>query len=268
MFKNNNIYNDFKTNFAYIFLIGMFVSIYNTRFLERPDLNNNDINLLFLFSYGSLDIPSIKYIVPLFIFLLPQMYLIHLFGDYLPKNFHRYSVYIFTRTENRTKWVLNNLKQLFINVCIYYLILFLCVSIVGILKGLRIDSYSDLIIILYLYILVIVFNYFLLLLTNSLSIFLNSTYSYIITIFLHIFSMLLFGATYELPNSSIFFIRLLPSVHSILTWHNINIINHKYSIINDYIDGFYITHSILYILSLSFIIIFIVLHKLKRMDII
>ncbi len=258
--KESNIFKKLLVGIIFAF----FLSLYHIDVMNA--CNYNDIDLLFMLSYGNLDIDSIKYIIPIFFLIIPQLYLIFVLKDYLYIATSRNAIYVFTRNNSKSSWLLNKLVHLFIYVMIYYLIQFITVFLIGFFYGFTFN-HTSIIIIGIEYILIILLNYFYILILNIMSLSINITYSFFITISVSIFQIFTIGFLYAFHFTSINLIKLFPISQAIIPWHTSHFI--KYTDFFQFkINNFMLIDSMLYLLIICTSSIIYAIYNFKNMDII
>ncbi|WKV09332.1 hypothetical protein Q2T46_02425 [Thermoanaerobacterium sp. CMT5567-10] len=224
---------------------------------------------LLLLSYGFLEIESIIYVVPVIIWILPQIHLTYLLKDYISDSIETSGAYIFTRTKKKYRWMLGRVLELFCNVAMYYFVQFTFVALIGIIKGLSPSrGYIGLTIIFTEFVLVCLLNFFYVALINIGALRMKVTYSYFFTIFLNIFLILFAGFLYQFDASKIYLIKYLPPSQGILTWHSFGDIADKYQEAFRFtVQNFSPLFSAIYLIVASMILIVYGNFRLKNMDI-
>lgn len=251
-----------------IVLVSLFISLFNISELTKYNIPNLNSSHLIVFSYGYLDPSSIKQLIPVIIWISPQLLLIYLLGGSIYNNLQNKIIYTFTRTNKRIKWFFNQSNYLFINVFLFYLINFLITILVGSLNNIEIITKNVLIILIVL--LIQVFgSYLLLLFINMLSLYFKISYSYVAVLSLTLFLIMFSGLIFEFSRSHIKFIKWLPTSQSFISWHNLYLVHDFQNLIHiDYLEGFKLNFTFSYYFIFYLIIMSFSMRKINKMDII
>jgi len=244
-----------------IILLGLFITWYHTEHLYFSD-NPSSLRLMIFYTYHDLDMLSIKYIHPLLFWLLPLFFLLYLVGDYLDRHLSISAIYTFTRTSNRGHWIFKRILTLFLNVTLYYFILFSTSIIYGILGGKVIRAKEDLVFIGLAFALKVVVSFLIVLAINGGSIFFPITSVYVSILLFHVFSLILTGFFGEYSREALGIVKYFPATLDVMNWYD------SMTIANDLpIDGMNIIFVSLYLVISIGIITALILRKIKRMDI-
>ncbi|MDO6657183.1 hypothetical protein [Anaerobacillus sp. 1_MG-2023] len=253
-----------------LFTIGLSVisSWYYIGYANAVSSETSSIGMLIFLTYSSLEFSSIKHVIPVLIWMLPQFFLVYILGQSINNSFRNNAKYIFTRTNNRTKWLMKNVNQLFLNNFLFFIVHFSVVILMGYLNGMLIKTSYGLLIIGVVFFLQVSVSYLLLLVINISSLFFNLTYSYAVILSLHIFSIMIIGIIGELTPQYLVLCKWLPVSHIFLAWHDLKMIEDFQSILTiNYIQRFDLIFSIGYLLVCYLVIIWISIARIKKIDI-
>ncbi|MCB2360025.1 hypothetical protein [Clostridium estertheticum] len=247
-------------------LIALFLTYYNIKLVTG--LEKSSIELLLVYNYGYLELSSIKYLIPIILWSIPQMYLIYSLKDTIASSLYRNSVYIFTRTNKRSFWILKEFKILFFHIIFYYGVQFITVISMGYILGLKFYPINkSLFIILILFILVCLTNYILILTINVLALKISLTYSFCIGILINICSVFSMGFINEVYPKWLSIIKIIPSSQSIINWHTNSLVGF-YNLLEIKEVQFCFSYSIGYLTLLCLILIGCGVYIFKNMDIV
>jgi hypothetical protein len=173
---------------------------------------------LLLWAYGDLDIGGIRYLMPLFFWILPQLGLLYFLGDDLAKNLERNAVYIFTRTSRRTAWWLAISFRWFCYIFFYYAVQLATLYLMARILGFRgVDGAAGLTLLWSEIALLVLLNYMILLLIHLLSLYMSHIFAFVIVTGGNIATLFLAALLYELGEGKA--IQWLPFTQGILSWH-------------------------------------------------
>jgi len=221
---------------------------------------------LFMLSYGYINIKTIKTIVPVFFIVLHMAYLTFILGNYIYKDFSNLGVYIFVRTTNRKKWLLQKYIHLFIYVLVYYIFQYIITYILGYLNGYKFIN-SDIFPILIIYFVTILFNYFFILVNNIMSFKFKSLFSYLITLSLYIIPLFISEFIYEFSKNNLYIIKFFPSSQGIIMWHQCSFLDTAFKLFDFSIKNFSIMHSIIYLIIANISLIIYEIYNIKSKEI-
>ena len=229
----------------------------------------NTIEALLLTIYGGMNLSEIKKLVPVISWMIPQVLFMYIMGDYISKNLYKNAIYIFTRTEKRYKWILNNIINLFLYCSYYYIVQYLTVIILGLVTGLRIlEVNRGIFIIGSSYLLVVLNSFLFVLFINILSLFINEMHSLIVGLSINIGSIFFAGFIYEFSENKVGLITGMPFIQGLYSLHSDPIILQSYKQMNYFhIHNFHISFSYLYILILSILLMSLGVYRICNKDI-
>lgn len=264
LIKNNRIYNSIPI----IILVSILLGFYNFSTLTKYEIANLSLGHYIIYNFGYLDPYSIKFLIPVIIWLFPLLFLIHLVGNSIYNDSQKKLIYIFTRTDKRTKWFIRQTANLFLNVLFFFGIYFLSTIIVGLINKLGIYSTKDVLIILLVFLVLVLGSFLLLLLINLLSFYMKITYSYIVVLSIFIFLIMTTGMIFEFFSSFVDSIKWLPTSHFVMSWYDNNLlVEIQNELYINHIEGFNLKFVILYYLIFLLMIMFLSLRKINKADI-
>lgn len=253
-----------KQLFKYL-SVGFIITLINFIYALNCLINNKYMSNLFLQQWGSLAIDNKQYIMEITIYLINHFYLLYILGGETRRDISEFGSLIFTRTNKRSRWLLNKYIKLFIYIFIYYMFEFISTFGLGVAFGLQLGSITYLSKVIFLEILAIVFNgYLVVILSNVISMIIDTLYSYIF--------MVLFEAITLFYCHMIFFLNLnntiikyLPFTQGILTWHDTNLITS--TDFNIHIKNFSLIYSNIYVAILISITMICGMKTINKKDI-
>lgn len=264
IFKNKNIIKRLS-------LISIIFSILMTlQTIEVAKLfGNYTIETLILTIYGGLDLSEIKQLIPVVSWLIPQLLIMYVLGNYISVNLYSNAIYIFTRTEKRYKWLLKNIINLLLYCIFYYLIQYLSLVIICILTGAQVLMTTESMFnIINVYFFIVLNSFLFVLFINILSLFINELYSLIVGLAVNIGSIFMAGFIYEFYESKIYMIKAIPFVQAFYSLHSDLIILQTYKKIDYFhINNFPISFSYLYILILIILLVSLGTYRIRNKDI-
>lgn len=256
-----------KKIIVYGSITALLLGLYNVYLTNLYGINS--LEGLFFAEYGFVDIKMIKYVTPFLKWVLPQMILMWILKEFVAGELDKSGVYIFTRTNRRGKWVIDKTYDLFKFVILFYFIMFLITYIIGTVVGYKmLYIYKGIELILTIFILTVLLNYEYILIINILSLKMDVLYSFLIALFVDIFSLLLSSFIYEYFKMKIYLLKLLPVSHGILAWHSMNSMYNNLYISEFSIKNFSIIDSISYLILSCFIIVIYGIYVFQHKDII
>lgn len=246
-------------------LIAFFLTYYNIKIVTG--LEKSSIELLLVYNYGYLELSYIKYLIPVILWSIPQMYLIYSLKDTIASSLYINSIYIFTRTNKRSYWILKEFKILLFHIVFYYGVQFVTVISMGYIFGFKFYPINNsLFIILVMFILVCLTNYLLILTINVLALKINLTYSFSIGFVINIGSIFSIGFINDFYPKCLSIIKIIPYSQSIINWHTNSIVGF-YNLLKIKEFQFYFSYSIGYLILSCLILIVCGVHIFKNMDI-
>lgn len=226
------------------------------------------LHCLFIAGYGILYVEHIKYITPILTWIIPQVLLIYLLGNFLSECIHQNAVYIFTRSNKRKSWLLTQVSTLFVYVFSYSIVQFIVLLLIGYINNIKFpENYSQVESILLSMILVVMQNFIIILFINILSLYVSATNSIATFMFLHLGCIVLVWFINEFTPNLNSIINFVPFTQGIYSWHSDSVVLAS-KILE---DGFRLSNYSLYF-SIGYMIVFILIiiilgaKKLERID--
>lgn len=143
---------------------------------------------------------------------------LYIFGTYIADEFNENSIYIFTRTDNVTRWIHNKIKRMILLINYYFIIEIISVLIFCKLQHFIIyDVKKTLVLLISMYINLIIQTSILVLLSNIISLKYGSLIGYLFTFAFFSFSIVL---SYIFKVFKInYYLRFVPFISSITGWY-------------------------------------------------
>lgn len=223
----------------YTFILSSFV--YNL-LLSFMYIDSKDINTLIINIYSNIDLLYLDDIRKIMLWIFPQLIIVRYFGNFFEENLLNNTTVIFTRTNNRSYFLLKNIFRLFINLLIFCIVQVICIIIVSIINKIQINiDLSSLLIVCRINL----YYFLMLLIVNGLSVLWKSINVVYVVMLLKMSMMYLSGMLLEYYN---LIIRYLPTNIGIIFNGNLN------TCINN-IEA--IAYCLLYILLFLILILFL-----------
>ncbi|MFD1408084.1 hypothetical protein ACFQ49_07950 [Kroppenstedtia eburnea] len=245
--------------------LAVFLGFYHIQTMSA--LSCNSLECFFLLSYGNVGITEIKYLFPLFFWILPQVILFYFLGSELASDLERNAVYIFTRTHQRKEWFLAKSLTLSLYVLLYFSVQFLVLWMIAEVRGIHpADLQKGTLIILSEISLLVLLNVMILSMLNLLTLTTNHITAYTVVFASNIASLFFSTFLYE-SNWGIDIIQWLPFTQGILSWHQDIPASINPMIVQDLpIPQFTILFSLLYLVALTTLFMFLGTQRLEKMD--
>lgn len=145
--KRKNV--KFIFQFKKLFLLGCICNIFITVFkMNMVRCYTKDIMYLFISVFGNLDIKSNNFIFSYTMYLFNFIFVLQITSNYIHKDFNKESIYIFTRTDNKNRWINYKFFEMIQILLSYYVLQFLTVFALGKLNGFSVINKNSFIIII------------------------------------------------------------------------------------------------------------------------
>lgn len=197
---------------------------------------------LYYFSYNFIgeDIEILNIVISI----LPISIIIAMFSDVVSYELEKNSVYFFTRTKKRSKWLLKWFGDILLELVKVNFILFFISYIVFYLFGYRVVHINEFIyIVLKLFLSTILVQYILIILSNIVNIKLESVYGYITSNIIYIISIL---DLYFISLDNIKFIKFIPFTQNIVLTQDIKYIDRSIRYFSNFIAGYSFQEAMIY----------------------
>lgn len=187
-----------------------------------------DLEGIIMESYGNINRESITWVIPLFIWLLPLLILNFYIGNHIHKQMGEHAVYIFTRTNKRIGWFLQQVTTVLIYILFFQIVVYATTLSLGVLYNLSpVNIPSFLVLILQIFIFSTLGLVVSILLVNVLSIIMNVIYSSSLIIALNFLFILIGGIWGRDTNFN--FTKWLPFTQNIVGWQSEDLLHIKMS---------------------------------------
>ncbi len=225
---------------------------------------SNDIKDMYLYYFSYEFIGQNISVFQISISLIPISIMISMFADSLSYELYKNAAYIFTRSKNRTKWLINKLTQILIEITLADILLFIVAFIFFYFLGYKIVNFKEFIsITLEIFILLLLTQYLLIIIANLISIKLDPTYGYIISNLIYIISILNF---YYLSLKKITLLKYIPFTQQLISVQDNDYINRSISYFSKYIVGYGIRDAIIFDLIILIIVILVGIRQIKKAE--
>lgn len=262
--KNILVFNKviiYKILLSPLFCLPIYLLVYFTQ-----KSNTKGIDFFVTMTFQNINVDSIKYIIPVLIWLVPHFIIFHILSMSVEQDMENTFIYVFTRSGIRTKWLVYKLISFMVYVFIYYVLQYitailmyffmtgstLCTSINAILQS---------------FILCLVFSYTIILSVNIISLKIPVIYGYCISMSVIILSIFIAGYSYNVKSQTVTgLLKVLPSSNFVFTWHD-DLPDGFSTISAFHLRGFTVFDSILYFTLICTVLIIIGMHVIRRKDI-
>lgn len=222
---------------------------------------SNDMKDMYLYYFSYQFIGQDISLIHIITSLIPTSLMISMFIDSLSYELDKNAIYIFTRTNKKSKWLLYKLLNIFVKVSLINFFLFVIAFLFFWILGFEIVNFSYFInLILKLLLLVILTQYILIIISNLISIKFDSAYGYIISNLLYIISIL---NLYFLSFKNINLIKYIPFTQHVVSIQDNMCINRSILYFSKFITGYKFSNALIYDIL---IIIIIILFGIKQIN--
>lgn len=253
--------------FLLSFLIYLFISISEINVLKSSTL---DINNLIVSIFGNLNYNSKDILINSSNYIFNFLIITYLCCDYIKKDFNKNAIYIFTRTDKKSKWVNNKLLNLIFFICFYYIIQIMFVTLIALFMGFNIYNIYKFIFLIFCILLNLTTTALIIsLISNIISFKLNGLLGY--TISQCIFSICILSSyTLNLFNISETYLRFIPFINSITSWYSSfnSFLDRNLTNLTFYIENHIFIFNVLINILVIFILQIIIKKIVKEIDII
>ena len=132
-------FNGFPKRFLIALLIYLIPLVGNLRYAGEL---GNSILAYSLLTFGGPQINERTDIFTFIVGIVPPFVLLYVFSDLMRQDCEISCTYVFTRYGSRKKWFLQKMLQLFLQIFITFLLLFLSATLLGLVFGLKVSSFS------------------------------------------------------------------------------------------------------------------------------
>lgn len=252
----------FILQFKKLFLLGsigyIFITVLKINMLQ---VDTKDIMYLFVDVFGNINIDSNNFIIEYSMYLYNFIFILQITSNYIYKDFDRESIYIFTRTANKNKWINYKFIEMIEILLIYYGIQFVLVFVLGIMNGFMVVNIKNLIIILLITIINMILSIIILsLFCNLIAFKLGELVSYGLGVF-GVSISLITVCIFRIFNINENMYKFIPFISSITSWYgDLNGIINR----NIYFFKFFLLNSNLFINIIIQVFIIILIKKIMK----
>lgn len=225
---------------------------------------SKDIKNMYLYYFSYQFIGQNINIMHIMTSLIPISIMISMFADSFSYDLGKNAAYIFTRTKKRTKWLLNKLVEILIEITLVDILIFIIAFIFFSFLGYRIVDFKGFISVTSkILILLILTQYIIIIIANLISIKVGSSYGYIISNLIYIISIL---NCYYLSLKKIALLKYIPLTQHLITLQDNGCINRNIIYFSKHIVGYRISEALIYDFVILFITILIGIRQIKKAD--
>ncbi|MBD7913148.1 hypothetical protein [Clostridium cibarium] len=247
----------------WMFVIGsigyIFIVVFKINLLKA---NSIDLDYIIIDIFGNFDMKSKNFLTNYTNYIYNFIVITYICGNYIYKDFNKNYIYIFTRTNKKSKWINIKIVELFCIIFIYLTFQFILVIGLAVICGFRIINLYDFGIVIACVFLNLVLNLVIInLIANIISFKFKEIVGY--TASIAIFSIsILTPCILNLLNISENFYKYTPFVGSITGWYDSfnKIINRDIYYFSFYLNN----HSFLVNIIVNFIVIIILQFIIKK----
>lgn len=225
---------------------------------------SKDIKNMYLYYFSYQFVGQDINIIHIITSVIPTSIMISMFADSLSYDLDKNAAYIFTRTKKRTKWLLNKLVEILIEITLVDILMFIIAFIFFSFLGYRIINAKEFIsITLEILILLILTQYILIIISNIISIKMDTSYGYITSNLIYIISIL---SSYYISLKKIILLKYVPLTQHLITLQDNGCINRNIRYFSKYIVGYSFSEAVLYDFFILIIIILIGIRQIKKTE--
>lgn len=248
-------------------LIGyIFITIFKINLLKS---NSIDIDNLIVYIFGNINIESNNFLMNYSNYIYNYIIVTYICSNYIYINFNKNAIYIFTRTNEKNRWINKNIIEMSFIIAIYFIIQYIAIVILGFMYGFKIiDLGSFSIITICVLSNLLVNSMIISLIANIISFKSNDIIGYSVGI--SVFSLcILIPYIFNLFKISNIYYKYIPFINSITSWYESfnEIIDRELSYFNFYLNNHNFIINMIINLFLIFILQFIIKKLINKMDI-
>lgn len=240
-------------------IIYVFIAISKISAFKQIDL---DINNILLDVFSNINLESNNMMFNYSSYIINYVIISYVYGNYISEDLKKNSIYIFTRTADKNKWVNKKVLDLFFFVSIYVVLEISVSLIVLFASGFRIINIYNFIIVLFSIMLNLIVNFIIvILIANIVSIKFSDIIGYTISLIIFSLSILLTYILNMLMISGEYY-RYIPFVNSITSWYSVfnNIVNRNINNISFFMGN----HSFIICILIAGVVIFILQVAIRK----
>lgn len=250
----------------YTFILGWIIIYISSHMVKLNVLYySNDIKDLYLGYFSYLPIGPRLEIIDFIIPIVHIVFVVYMFSGYILDDIKEKGVIIFTRTDKKEKWILSKYINILLDLIVYFAIQFILFFILGKLNNMNvIESYEFVNVISTLFVMQVLISYLLIVLSNTVSLFSNSIYGYLVSTIGILANITVLDTLY---NNNFNIIKYLPFSQHLILFNDLSFINRTILLFNFEIKGYNLATNIIIEILLLCTLLYISVRRIKKMDI-
>lgn len=242
--------------------------IYITSYMVKSiiEYNSNDIKDFYLAYFSYLPISQNIRVTDFIVPIVHILFVVYIFSGYVSNNIKEKGAIIFTRTDKKERWILEEYIKIFIRVNLYFLVQFVLFFILGIINNMYIVNMQEFIsVVLVLFIVQVFSSYVLIVLSNTISLYSNNIYGYSTSVIGFCANIVMLNELYTTEGS--WMIKYSPFTQHLILLNELKFINRNISLFNMKIQNYSILTNLMFYLIILTILIYISIKRMKTVDI-
>ncbi|NKF07207.1 DUF2705 family protein [Clostridium gasigenes] len=248
----------------YIIILGWLI-IYISSYMIKSNVlyYSNDIKDLYLGYFSYLPIGPKLGIMDFIIPVVHIVFVIYMFSGDILDDISEKGVIIFTRTDKKEKWILSKYMNILLELVVYFAIQFILFFVLGKLNNMSIIEFDEFVnVTIALFVMQVLSSYLLVVLSNTVSLFSNSIYGYLVSTIGILVNVTVLDALY---NNNI--IKYLPFSQHLILFNDLSFINRNILLFNFEIKGYTLATNIIVEGLLLCMLLYVSIRRIKKMDI-
>lgn len=242
--------------------------IYITSYMIKSTItyNSNDIKDFYLAYFSYLAIGKTIAVTDFMVPIVHIICVVYTFSGYVLNDIKEKGVIIFTRTDKKERWILEEYIKIFIRLNLYFLVQFGLFFILGIINNLYIVNMQEFIsVVLIVFIVQVLSSYVLIVLSNTVSLYSNYIYGYFASVIGFCANIVMLNELYM--TKELWIIKYLPFTQHLILLDDLKFINRNISLFDIKIQNYnLLTNMMVYLLILT-ILMYISIRKMRTLDI-
>lgn len=244
------------------------IIIYITSYMIKSTViyNSNDIKDFYLAYFSYLPIGKKMAVTDFIVPIVHIIFVVYIFSGYVLNGIKEKGVIIFTRTDKKERWILEEYIKIFIKLNLYFLVQFALFFILGLINNMYIVNMQEFIsVVLILFVVQVLSCYVLIVFSNTVSIYSNTIYGYSASVIGFCANIGMLNELYM--NKELWIIKYLPFTQHLILLDELKFISRNRSLFNVKIQNYnLITNIMVYLLILT-ILMYISIRKMRTLDI-
>lgn len=242
--------------------------IYITSYMIKSTViyNSNDIKDFYLAYFSYLPIGQTIDVTDFIVPIVHIMFVVYIFSGHVLNEIKEKGVIIFTRTDKKERWILEEYIQIFIRLNLYFLVQFGLFFMLGSINDLYIVSMKEFIsAVLILFVTQVLSSYVLIVFSNIVSLYSDYIYGYSASIIGFCSNIIMLNGLYM--TKELWIVKYLPFTQHLILLDELKFINRDVSLFNIIIENYNLLTNMMIYLLMLIILIYISIRKMRTLDI-